>query len=122
MRMRVVMRGELTPVQASPSDEIARFEVGAGQPLTMTASVPQTALWPGAVIDVRLHWTGAWPRDASVFVHLRQDGANRAQQDGLPRYFVQESPGESVDMADLATDDCAGGCRAGDVASGGRAV
>jgi hypothetical protein len=46
------------------------------------------------MVDVRLAWqrdgVEVWPPGVISFVHLRRDGVNVAQQDGLPRYFVAE--------------------------------
>ena len=48
-----------------------------------------------------------------MFVHLRQDGANVAQNDGLPRYFVKYAAadalahGAAVDWRQLAVPDAA---------------
>ncbi|MEM7533096.1 MAG: DUF2079 domain-containing protein [Chloroflexota bacterium] len=45
---------------------------------------------PGMPVDVWLQWHGTqnWPRHMDVFVHLRQQSDNYAQNDGVPRFFV----------------------------------
>ncbi len=58
-------------------------------PVTLNAWLPQGRLWPGAPLDLWLQWqTPEWPEALSVFVHLRQDGENRDQQDGRPRVVI----------------------------------
>jgi hypothetical protein len=70
----------------------ARFRLESGETFILTAKLGSDALWPGATVDTRLAWQGAdnstWPQGLIAFVHLRRDGTNRSQQDGLPRYFV----------------------------------
>ncbi|MEZ4559209.1 MAG: hypothetical protein R2854_22690 [Caldilineaceae bacterium] len=58
----------------------------------MRAFVDDTSIWPGKTVDVHLLWEGVapWPDDVDVFVHLRRDDANLAQNDGRPRYFVPD--------------------------------
>jgi uncharacterized membrane protein len=70
----------------------ARFRLESGETFILTAKLGSAGLWPGATVDTRLAWQGAgnstWPQGLIAFVHLRRDGTNRGQQDGLPRYFV----------------------------------
>jgi hypothetical protein len=72
----------------------ARFQLTDRTRLILTATYGVEQLWPGGVVDVRLAWQGegleGWPLGAIAFVHLRRDGVNVVQQDGLPRYFVSE--------------------------------
>lgn len=66
----------------------ARFAAPEGD-LVLTAWIPQPEVWLGGEVEVRLLWQGnAWPAGYQAFVHLRQEGANRSQQDGLPRAFI----------------------------------
>jgi hypothetical protein len=107
-------RGALaTPVSPEPG-AAAVFDVGGGRILELAAGVAEFTIRPGAVVDVHLRWTGAvWPADTVAFVHLRQDGVNRSQQDGLPRAFVPQAPGEPLDVTDwrqvTAPDDVLAG-------------
>jgi uncharacterized membrane protein len=82
----------LDPVESPSAQEMttatAQFRLEGGAPLTLTAQMGTAALWPGATLDIGLVWQGNWPEGTTAFVHLRQAGANRGQQDGLPRYFV----------------------------------
>ena len=87
-----------------------------GETVQVRASLPAQAVQPGALVDVHLSWTAAsgWPEGATVFVHLRRDGANVAQNDGLPRYFVKyktadalNARGAAIDWRQLAVPDVA---------------
>ncbi len=103
-------RGEVALPIRPPASAAAVFDVGDGHTFVLEAGVAQLTIRPGGVVDVHLQWTGAaWPDGAVVFVHLRQDGVNRSQQDGLPRYFVQPAPGKLVAVTDwrqlVAPDD-----------------
>lgn len=70
----------------------ARFQLEKGQRLILTATYGADAIWAGGVVETRLAWQGdeveAWPEGVIAFVHLRRNGINQSQQDGLPRYFV----------------------------------
>jgi hypothetical protein len=103
--------GELASLDTTPTDDApqigvwlhgegassaapfsARFLLPDGERFIVTAVYGADAIWPGAVMDVRLGWQGegvdAWPQEVVAFVHLRRNGENASQQDGLPRYFV----------------------------------
>jgi hypothetical protein len=82
---------------AQPSLDLrpARFDLGDAQTLTLVVEPDAVKLWPGGTLDVRLLWDEAdWPAGVQAFVHLRHDGLTVAQQDGLPRYFVQVDPAD----------------------------
>jgi hypothetical protein len=72
----------------------ARFQQADGARLILTATYGADQLWPGGMVDVRLAWQAdgleTWPPGVISFVHLRRNGVNVTQQDGLPRYFVAE--------------------------------
>jgi hypothetical protein len=96
----------------------ARFQFPDGERLIMTAVYGSDTLWPGGVVDVWMGWQSqelrAWPDGVMAFVHLRRDGANVSQQDGLPRYFVlnpQQGGGKWADWRQLPVpeDILAGG-------------
>ena len=75
--------------EAIPADATRAHFVAPGGPVILTAWLPQPGAWPGGPLEVTLLWEGApWPAGYQAFVHLRQDGQNRSQQDGLPRAFV----------------------------------
>lgn len=78
----------LPPAEGKAEPVTARFELGDGTPLTLTAQVAGDTLWPGGVVNAWLMWEGEWPRHLHAFVHLRQGNGTVAQQDGPPRYFV----------------------------------
>lgn len=77
-----------------------RFMLASGEPLTLTAKVESDELWAGATLDVGLAWQGGWQEGIVAFVHLRQAGTNRGQQDGPPRYFVVNPPPIAGQWAD----------------------
>ena len=85
-----------------------RFLLASGERLLLTATYGAEATWAGGVVDVRLGWQGegleAWPQEVIAFVHLRRDGTNQSQQDGLSRYFVldpQPTAGKWADWRQL---------------------
>jgi hypothetical protein len=105
------VEGQLVTLDTTPSDDAqalgvwlhgemassaapfsARFALPGGERLVMTAVYGSDSLSPGGTVDVRLGWQAeevqAWPQGVMAFVHLRRDGENQSQQDGLPRYFV----------------------------------
>jgi uncharacterized membrane protein len=87
----------------------ARFELEGDDRLILTAKLGADVLWAGGMVDARLTWQGdgveQWPEGVIAFVHLRRDGTNQSQQDGLPRYFVldpQPTVGKWVDWRQLS--------------------
>jgi uncharacterized membrane protein len=77
------------PVEGASHTVAATFALDGSEPLTLTAGLDLAQLWPGAPLDLWLNWQGdAWPAGAEVFVHLRRDGVNQDQQDGVPRFFI----------------------------------
>lgn len=92
-------------LMASPAAPFStRFLLPSGERLIMTATYGSSYLWPGSTVDLRLGWQGEgmaqWPSDVMAFVHLRRDGANVSQQDGVPRYFVLDPQSETGKWAD----------------------
>ena len=93
----------------------ARLRTANGETVQVRAWLPAQTFRQGGLVDVHLSWTaaGGWPEGATVFVHLRQDGANVAQNDGLPRYFVKYAAadalahGAAIDWRLLAVPDAA---------------
>jgi hypothetical protein len=85
----VWLHGEMASSAAPFS---TRFELPGGERLIVTAVYGSDFLSPGGTVDVRLGWQSdkveTWPPGVMAFVHLRRDGTNQSQQDGLPRYFV----------------------------------
>lgn len=72
----------------------ATFDVsqvtGNENAMKLQARTLQENIWPGATVDLLLSWQGAtWPEELTAFVHLRHNGENVAQSDGLPRWFVE---------------------------------
>ena len=92
----------------------------AGIPVTETSStfhsvvnetiklqvwLPHQPLWPGATLNLWLQWRGhAWPDGMQVFVHVRQDNQNKAQIDGMPRYFVAYAVNAVLQTSGFAND------------------
>lgn len=94
-------QGDLVALDPQPFDAartldefpaLVHFRLDNGSSLHLRVIAGADALWPGATVDTRLLWQGeagdTWPQEVIAFVHLRHDGVNQSQQDGLPRYFV----------------------------------
>ncbi|MEZ4621275.1 MAG: DUF2079 domain-containing protein [Caldilineaceae bacterium] len=72
----------------------ARFVDSAGNgTVTLQAWGTPTTISPGNTLSLWLRWSGnSWPKDKTVFVHLRADGRTLTQRDGVPRFFVYYAP------------------------------
>ena len=80
------------------------FLTGTDAAIALDAAVINERVWPGATINVQLLWSNRpWPQPLTVFVHLRRNGKNVVQSDGLPRRFVLlplEGLGEGDSLVD----------------------
>lgn len=90
----------------------AEFRIGdREEPVVLRGRLPRTRIWPGALVDLLLDWgaEGGWPEGYTAFVHLRRDGENVTQEDGLPRYFVrypvESQAGSWLDWRQLAVPE-----------------
>lgn len=83
---REFIEGSIRTLEAKAEKAEAVFDAGD---LSVTGGLP-VETWPGATLDLHLTWQGsAWPNEHTVFVHVRKDGQNIVQSDGLPRWFVE---------------------------------
>jgi hypothetical protein len=77
----------------------------AGDPLALSTWIEERPLWPGDTLDLWLQWRGDdWPEAYVPFVHLRQDGVNVSQQDGLPRLFVAQDAQSALTTEGFVND------------------
>ncbi|MEM7125438.1 MAG: DUF2079 domain-containing protein [Chloroflexota bacterium] len=82
---------------------------GEIEPLWVQGQLGLNRVWVGGSAEVYLQWSrsGPWPSQLTPFVHLRQRGENRAQADGLPRWFLPylvdwfATEGESAEMIQI---------------------
>ncbi len=88
----------------------ARLRTADGETVQVRAWLPAQTFRQGGLVDVHLSWTaaGGWPEGATVFVHLRQDRANVAQNDGLPNAI--SSNAWRPEMRSLTARRSTGGC------------
>ncbi len=76
-------------VQLLPAATVDEPPVPEQEVLRLRAWGNPAHLWPGGKLLLWLRWQGEqWPAGKTAFVHLRVDGENVAQRDGLPRQFV----------------------------------
>lgn len=68
--------------------QTAFFRRPDGRVLTMQVWPPTHPLRPAAAFDVYLRWSEPLPAGVTPFLHLRQNGANIAQSDGLLHVFI----------------------------------
>jgi hypothetical protein len=73
--------------------------------LGVRAWLAQRPVWGKDSVDVWLQWQGqSWPQPYTGFVHLRQNGENRAQADGAPRYFTFYAVEQALQRQGYAND------------------
>lgn len=83
----------------------ARLALPDGRELAVQAWVEERTTWPGDAFDLWLRWEGdEWPAGWTPFVHLRRDGSNIAQQDGLPRLFGEYQVDDALRRQGFAND------------------
>ncbi|MFN2201948.1 MAG: hypothetical protein ACK2UO_12125, partial [Caldilineaceae bacterium] len=84
----------------------AVFQAPGGEQIAVQARLPDRTTWSGDMVDLWLSWFGeeGWPEGMSVFAHLRENGANVAQNDGLPRWFVRLDDTEAL-TTQIASND-----------------
>jgi hypothetical protein len=79
-------------------------QLPTGDQLPFRAWLPDRDYHAGEPLDLWLQWGApAWPDGLAAFVHLRQDGANVAQQDGVPQWGG--APNSAAAGGDKALND-----------------
>ncbi len=92
-------------IDVTPERIDAQLRAG-DETLSVAAWLPTRALRPDRALDLWLQWSGAnrWPNGWTVFVHLRRDGANTAQNDGASRLVVPYDTEAQLSTAGVAND------------------
>lgn len=82
------------------------IRTAGGENFTLRLWLTDATATPGQALLLRMQWLdlASWPAGYSVFVHLRQDDQNVAQQDGLPRFFVVYDPAKQLAQQRLLED------------------
>lgn len=81
------------------------FQIAATHTLGLRAWLADRPVPAGEPVNLWLQWQGAqWPASWTVFVHLRRQEHNLAQQDGPPRYIFPYAVAEALSQVGFAND------------------